>query len=144
MSVVGIASTTGRLGVGAIADRIGTKRDAAMCCMLMAVAFILLITKVPALIWVAAAAFGVAFGGAAPLLPAIIAERIGTEQLATATGMCMTGAFAGAALGPFLGGLIFDVSGTYFWALLLSMGLSIVALIVALRMPPARRETLTR
>ncbi len=48
------------------------------------------------------------------------------------------GGLVGTALGPWLGGLIFDVSGSYLWALLLAAGTSIVSLIIALRIPSAR------
>ncbi len=140
MSAMGIASTTGRFGIGAISDRIGTRRDAAICCILLAVSFILLISKVPALMWVAAVLFGIGYGGSAPLVPAIMAERVGKEQLATSTGIGNMGFFFGAALGPWLGGFIFDISGSYLWALLLSAGVSFAALMIALRIPSARRE----
>jgi MFS family permease len=140
MSAIGIASATGRFGMGAISDRIGTGKDAALCCILMAVSFILLILKIPALMWVAAVLFGMGFGGTAPLIPAIMGEWVGTEKLSTATGICTMGYFAGAALGPWLGGLIFDASGSYLWALILATGVSIVALVLALLTPSPKRE----
>jgi MFS family permease len=140
MSAVGVASATGRFGMGAISDRIGTRKDAALCCILLVASFVLLISKIPALMWVAAVLFGMGFGGTAPLIPAIMGEWVGTEQLSTATGVTTMGYFAGAALGPWLGGLIFDVSGSYLWALLLGAGVSLVALIIALRTPSALRE----
>ena len=140
MSVMGLASTIGRLGMGAISDRMGTKKDAAICCLLLAVSFILLISKIPALMWVAAALGGIGFGGTVPLAPAFMGERVGIDRLSTATAAATMGLFIGAALGPWLGGLIFDTTGGYLWALLLAMGVSIVALIITLRIPPARRE----
>jgi MFS family permease len=142
MSAMGVASTIGRLGIGAISDRIGTKRDTAMCCILLAVSCLLLVTKVPALMWVAAALFGIGFGGSMPLVPAIMGERVGIEQLSTATGVGSIGIFIGAALGPWLGGFIYDVSGSYLWALLLAAGAGIAALIITIRMPSARQEIL--
>jgi MFS family permease len=142
MSAMGVASTIGRLGIGAISDRIGTKRDTAMCCILLAVSCLLLVSKVPALMWVAAALFGIGFGGSMPLVPAIMGERVGIEQLSTATGVGSIGIFIGAALGPWLGGFIYDVSGSYLWALLLAAGAGIAALIITIRMPSARQEIL--
>jgi MFS family permease len=141
MSAMGVASTLGRLAIGAFSDRIGTRRDTAMCCILLAVSCFLLISKVPALMWAAAALFGVGFGGSMPLVPAIMGERVGIEELSTATGVASMGIFIGAALGPWLGGYIFDVSGSYLWALLLSAAACIAALIITLRMPSAGQET---
>ena len=140
MSAMGVASTIGRLGIGAISDRIGTKRDTAMCCILLVVSCLLLVSKVPALMWVAVALFGVGFGGSMPLVPAIMGERVGIEQLSTATGVGSVGIFIGAALGPWLGGFIYDVSGSYLWALLLSAGAGTTAFIITIRMPSARQE----
>ena len=140
MSVMGLASIIGRLGMGAISDRMGAKKDAAICCLLLAVSFILLISKITGLMWVAAALGGIGFGGTIPLAPALMGERVGMDRLSTATGAATMGLLIGAALGPWLGGLLFDTTGRYLWALLLAMGVSIVALIIALRIPSSRRE----
>jgi MFS family permease len=142
MSVMGVASTIGRLVIGAVSDRIGTKTDTVMCCLLLSGSFILFITKIPALMWVAAALGGIGFGGMSPLAPTIMGERVGREQLSMATGAATMGLLVGAALGPWLGGLIFDISQSYLWALLSATGVSIVALIIGIRMPAPRRETL--
>jgi MFS family permease len=140
MSVMGVASTIGRLAMGIISDWMGAKKDAAVCCLLLALSFILLISKIPALMWVAAALFGIGFGGMAPLAVAIMGERVDTDQLSTATGAATMGLLLGATIGPWVGGLIFDTTGSYLWALLLAMLVSIVALIINLSMPPARRK----
>jgi predicted MFS family arabinose efflux permease len=140
MSAMGIASTTGRLGMGAISDRIGTRADAAICYALMFISFALLISKAPILIWVAAILFGIGNGGSIPLIPAIMGERVNIEQLSTAIGVATMAAMMGTALGPWLGGLIFDVSGGYMPALLLAAGASIAALIIILRLPSARNK----
>jgi cyanate permease len=73
-----------------------------------------------------------------------MAERVRIEKLSTASGIVMMGAFIGAAIGPWLGGLIFDISGNYLWALLLSAAASIIALIIALRMPALKRKTIPK
>ena len=135
MSAMGVASTIGRLGMGAVSDRIGTRRDTALCCLFMAVSYLLLISQIPALMWASAVVFGIGFGGVVPLVPALMGERVNIEQLSTATGVGTMGIFIGAALGPWLGGFIFDVSGSYLWALVLSAVASIVALIITLRLP---------
>jgi MFS family permease len=140
MSAIGIASTSGRFFMGTISDKIGSRRDAAICCFLMAVAFILLISKADGLMWVAAVLFGIGYGGCAPLIPAIMVELVGTEELSKLTGIVLMGFFLGSALGPWLAGFIFDISGSYFWALLLAAGVSLAAVIIALRLPSGRQE----
>ncbi|HXY74747.1 MAG TPA: MFS transporter [Dehalococcoidales bacterium] len=140
MSTMGIAGTIGRLGMGVISDRIGNKSYAAICWLLMALSFALFITKQTALLWVAAVPFGIGYGGTIPLPPAIMGERMDTNQLNTATGVGIVGGLIGAAVGPWLGGLIFDVTGHYLWALILGILGCLTGLFIALRIPPPRRN----
>jgi MFS family permease len=135
ISAVGIASIIGRLGIGAFADKIGTKVDAIICCSLLAFSSLLFISQIPALMWIAAVLFGVGGGGTAPLLPAMMGERVSANQLSRATGIGSTGFYIGAAIGPWLGGFIFDVNKSYLWALILAVAAGIIALIFTLRMP---------
>ena len=142
VSAIGVANTTGRFFMGTISDHIGARRDAAICCGLMAVAFILLISKTPALMWVAAVLFGVGYGGSAPLIPAVMVDWVGKEQLSTVTGIGLMGFFVGSAIGPWLAGYIFDVSRSYLWALLLSVAICLAAVIIALRAPSSEGESI--
>jgi len=138
MSIMGVASTIGRLGLGTFSDKIGAKKDAAICCLLIGLSFILLITKSTALMWVAVMIFGVGFGGTVPLAPAIMGERVNNQQLSTATAAASMGMFVGGAVGPWAGGIIFDRTGGYLWALLLGVGISIAAFIIVLCLPPIK------
>ncbi|MBI2853433.1 MAG: MFS transporter [Chloroflexi bacterium] len=138
MSAMGVASATGRLGLGSVSDRIGTKADNVVCCALVAVAFIILpFTHISATMWLAAIAFGVGFGGMAPLIPSLVLERFGTERVAALTGVAMMGNFLGSVAGPWMGGFIFDVFESYLLAFVLSTVFTITALIIALRLPSA-------
>jgi MFS family permease len=67
-------------------------------------------------------------------------ERVATKHLSTSTGIGMMGFYFGSALGPWLGGFIFDVKSSYLWAFILAIVVSIMALIIDLRMHSARRE----
>ncbi len=141
MSVMGIASTTGRLAMGTFSDRIGTRVDSVVCCVCMALSLILLIFKVPVLMWVAVVLFGVGYGGGSPLIPAIVADHFGTKRLATLTGVALVGANLGTAVGPWMGGFIFDITDSYLWALALATAFTIVAMIIALSLPSPTPET---
>ena len=53
-----------------------------------------------------------------PLIPAAIGEIFGQKNVGSVLGICVLGASVGAAIGPVLGGYVFDVSGSYrvaFW-----------------------------
>jgi MFS family permease len=135
MSVMGFASTAGRLGIGTISDRIGARKDAALCCILLGVSFILLLTKISVLMWIAAALFGAGFGGSIPLIPTLMVERVELSQLSTATGVGAMGLNLGATIGPWLAGFIFDVSGHYFWAFVIAAAGCVLALVTVLSLP---------
>lgn len=135
MSVMGVSNTAGRLVMGPISDKIGTKFDSVACSALVAVSLILLMVKTPAAIWISVVLFGIGFGGAAPLIPAMLGERFGTERLATLMGVATTGALIGNALGPWLGGFTFDLTGSYLLALSICSVLATLALGIALWLP---------
>ena len=69
------------------------------------------------------------------MIPAMMHERVGTKHLATATGLASMGTYVGVAIGPWMGGFTFDVSGNYLMALLLSAAFSIIALVITLWLP---------
>ncbi|MBI2853823.1 MAG: MFS transporter [Chloroflexi bacterium] len=140
MSVAGIASIAGRLVMGPISDRISTRADAATCCSLVIIALVLLPLKVEPLMWVAAALFGVGWGGASPLIPAITADYFGTNDLATKTGAFIVAANLGSAAGPWMGGFLFDLTNGYLWSLLLSAVMTTVGLVIVLRLSSPTRE----
>ena len=60
--------------------------------------------------------FGFLWGGGGTMVTALIGDTFGTRSLGTIMGW-MSGAWAlGAAVGPAVGGYIFDASGAYFGA----------------------------
>ncbi len=140
MSVVGITSVAGRLAMGPISDRIGTRADAAVCCSLVITALVLLMFKVESLMWVSVVLFGVGFGGSSPLVTAITGDHFGTKHLAAMTGAILVGGQLGSGIGPWMGGFIFDLTGSYLWALILSAVLTAAGLVIVLRLPPQPKE----
>lgn len=135
MGVMGLASTVGRLAMGVVSYRIGARVDAVICCALVTGSLLLLSLKLPPLMWVSAVVFGIGYGGGAPLMPAIMGQNFGTKHLATMIGAANVGASLGSALGPWMGGFVFDVSNSYLWALALAVAFTIVALLIALGLP---------
>ena len=75
-----------------------------------------------------------------PMIPALMAERVEMEQLSTATGVANMGLYLGAAIGPWSGGIIYDISGSYLWALILGAAMSITALIIVLTLPGVKQH----
>ncbi|KPJ49461.1 MAG: hypothetical protein AMJ38_03300 [Dehalococcoidia bacterium DG_22] len=107
-------SLVGRLGFGWLADYLGKRR-------LLAAAWILqgLGTLVFAGIhspWQAVIfliVFTPGWGGAAPLLPAVLAEYFGLRAFGGIQGVLMATAMLGAIVGPIFAGAVYDVVDSY-------------------------------
>ena len=90
------------------------------------------------MLYLFAIAFGFAYGGYGPIMASLTVDSFGLGKIGIILGVLNIGYGIGAALGPAIGGLIFDASGSYFMAFLsaaLTMG------IVSLLIPLIRRET---
>lgn len=141
MSALGLAGLTGRLGMGALSDRIGVKHSVVAGCALVAAGTLMLSWKPPGpLMWFSVVLFGFGFGSEAPLIPGLMGERYGTRHLGTTTATLLVWNFLGGTVGPWLGGAIFDISNSYTWALLLSAGFAATSLVLAICLRPATQK----
>jgi MFS family permease len=115
--VIGFSSIIGRLAMGAVSDRLGGKLTLGLCLVLQALAMFWLLRATD--IWMLhlfAAAFGFAYGGCVPLLPVIAGEFYELKSIGAIVGVQMLGVAVGGAIGPVLGGRVWDVTGSYFFA----------------------------
>jgi MFS family permease len=91
-----------------------------------------------------AATFGFAYGGVMPLYAVLAREYFGQRILGAVFGAAAMVSSLGMALGPALGGWIFDSFGRYTWLYLGSAAIGLGAVAIALAFPPfpraARRE----
>ncbi len=123
LSVLFVAAFLSRLGFGMLADRIGPVRtlligSVSMAAMLLAFAFT---TSYPGL-FVAALLFGLGFSGIMPCYPLIIRQMFPVAQLGGRIAAQYMFAAGGMALGGWLGGVIFDLTGSYSPAFLVAFG----------------------
>ena len=120
LGLIGIVSIPGRLVIGVISDKTGRKPSAMICGLL----------QVGAMVWVAwaqelwmfylfAIVYGFALGGFDIPVTALIGDIFGLQSLGEIMGVLIIGWGLGAAIGPAIGGLIFDVNKTYFMAFML-------------------------
>ena len=65
---------------------------------------------------------GFTLGGFGTAITVLIGRAFGVDDLGKTLGTLEIGVFIGAAIGPFLGGLIFDTSNSYTLAFLLMAG----------------------
>jgi len=131
MIVIGISSIIGRLVMGAVSDRLGGKRTLVICLVLQVLAMFWLLRATDIwMLYLFAAVFGFAYGGCVPQLPVIAGEIFELKAIGAIVGFQMLGVAIGGAIGPVLGGRIWDVTGNYQLAFMIGGICTIVALIL--------------
>ena len=104
----------GRLFMGGVSDKIGTKRSFYFCLGLGAIMLLYLISVNSAwMMYLFVVLFGFAYGGAVPQMPRMVSELFGLKAMGAIMGVSMLITTLGPALGPVLGGAIFDRTGSY-------------------------------
>jgi MFS transporter, OFA family, oxalate/formate antiporter len=94
------------------------------------------------LLWLHACLFGLTWGARGPAITAKTADLFPGGQLGAILGVITIGSGLGAALGSWGAGFIFDVSGSYELAFILSIAAYLGGVVAfwALRRPPVRRR----
>lgn len=76
-------------------------------------------------IYVASALFGLGYGGILPCYPIIVRELLPAAQAGRRTGLVLLCAGGGMALGSWMGGYVFDLTGTYRNAFLIGVAFNL-------------------
>ena len=138
LSLMGGTTTAGRVLLGTVSDRIGRKVTAIICTLTQAGALVWLIWAQELwMLYLFAVIYGFAYGGIGPCLAALVGDTFGLGKLGAILGVLDVGFGTGAAIGPVVGGLIFDLSGSYFVAFVLG---AVVMVLVTLLVTLVRRE----
>ena len=103
-----------RVASGFIADRLGGLRTLMIGSVLQGVAlFLYLLFDGLASLYVISALFGLFQGGIVPMYAIIVRENFAPGEAGTRVGICIMATVFGMALGGWLSGLIFDLTGSY-------------------------------
>lgn len=130
---LGLMSLVGILIAGPAADAIGNKLPIASTFVLRVIVFVMLLKFKGAVpFWIFSLVFGVTIMATAPLTPTLVSALYGVTHLGFISGFITTLHMLGAGLFSYLGGLIFDRTGSYDLALLISAVLAAVALVCTL------------
>ncbi len=141
LAIIGGISVAGRIIMGIVADRTGSKLAFIIIFVLMAIAlFWLQSARELWMLYLFAIVFGFGYGGESPLRPLIIAELFGLRAHGVIHGAFLIGLTIGGAIGPVMAGKIFDVTNSYQLAFLFSAILAIISLVVVSLLKPTRRE----
>jgi MFS family permease len=136
-SVAGLASFSGKIVCGLVADRVGAKRTLVAGLLIQAVAISLyLVTRDLWGFYAVALAFGFAYGGVMPLYAVVVREYFGQKIMGATFGAVSATATLGMALGPLAGGWLYDGLGSYTWLFIASSGIGLGAVAIALTFRP--------
>jgi len=144
LGIVGGVSILGRIAMGSVSDKIGRRASLLIASLLMAVMMLWLIkARQPWQFYLFSTIFGFGYGSWIPLFPAITADWFGTKSHGTIFGAIMLAPGIGGAIGPLLGGYIFDTTGSYDIAIIIGAAVLFVAAACsfALKAPQARKPT---
>jgi len=141
ISAIGIGGVVGRLSSGIVSDRIGRLPSLLGVFALQVLAFVAFAAaRGIGVLWFAAVMFGFSYGGGVALLPALCGDLFGRAHVAAIVGVIFAVAASPAAIGPYVAGWLFDVTGNYGAAFLCSAALNAGALAltwVLMRRPAA-------
>ena len=136
----------GTIVTGTLSDYIGREVSAIMAYgfSIVGVVCALFITNSSQhlLLWLHACLFGLTWGARGPAITAKTADLFPGAQLGAILGVITIGSGLGAALGSWGAGIIFDLSGSYELAFILSIIAYLCGVVAfwALRRPPVRRH----
>ena len=132
ISIIGVVSIAGRLTMGSASARIGTANTLIICISLCIAALAwLLFSKSIVQFYIFAVVFGFSYGGEIPLIPLFIGEFFGVRAMAALIGLLLFSGNVIGAIGPLLGGKIFDLTASYRCAFATALVAAVMALLTA-------------
>ena len=140
-SMEGVAGLGGRVLFGLLADRYGAKPVlvAGLAVQGVAAAAYLQANQLTGF-YAVAIVFGIAYGGTMPLYASLAREAFGPRILGSVLGAAGMLSSLGMALGPLIGGWLYDRYGSYTWLYIGSMALGLAAAAIALQFPSVPRK----
>jgi MFS family permease len=143
-SLEGLAGMGGRLVFGLLGDRFGAARTLVVALLAQAVVVLgYLFARKLGSFYTVAALFGFTYAGVMPLFAVIARDNFPLRMMGTVIGGTTMASSAGMALGPVLGGLIYDSFSSYAWLFIGAFALGIGSFLAALaftRLPGRRLQ----
>jgi MFS family permease len=132
-SVEGLAGLGGRVAFGFLGDRFGAKRVLVSGLLLQAFgALAYFFVRELSAFYAVAALFGFIYAGVMPLYAVLARENFPLRMMGTVIGGTTMASSLGMALGPVLGGLIYDTFSSYAWLFIGAFSLGIASFLAAL------------
>jgi MFS family permease len=147
LAMIGLFNIVGSLGMGWAVGRWRMKSLLALLYATrgLAVLVFLLAPKTPAVMLIFAAVMGVTFLSTVPPTVGLVAKMFGTTNMAMLFGVVMLSHQVGGFLGAYLGGYVFQATGSYDWVwymdIVLAAGAALVNLPIREALLPPRAGT---
>jgi len=143
LGAIGLASIFGRFFFGWLSDQIRDPKYSALLGYLIMASgmYILLNTSTIGTLYAYALVFGFGYGSLAPMMPVLLSDRFGRDVLGSSYGLLtFFTAGVGGSIGPVLGGIIYDKTGSYDYAWRLNIVVLIFISILMLFLKPKKRD----
>lgn len=135
--MAGLGGLFGRIAFGLIADRIGARPTLIAGLTLQGTSILLWLADGGlAGFYATALVFGFAYGGVMPLYAILVRESFPGRIMGGVFGVVVMVSFFGMAVGPWLGGFVFDTFGNYAWLHLVSAAFGLAAAGIACAVRP--------
>jgi MFS family permease len=133
LATIGGASVAGKILLGRMADRIGSRQAFLIGFTLMLAALLMvLLAKGELILYPSGALFGFAFGGCVASESPLVAELFGLTSHGLILGTIAFSFLLGGATGPLLLGHTFDVTGNYQWGFIACAATSFAGLLLTI------------
>ena len=147
LGAVSLLGIPGQILLGHLSDRIGREWVWAASCLGFAICFAALIAlaHVPTLllVYVMVLAQGARGYGLTSIMGAVVVEIFQGKHYGSIFGTIMLAALAGGAAGPWVTGLLHDLSGNYTIAFAIGIGTSILSAVAIWRASPRKIRTVS-
>jgi len=139
--VLAIFNALGRVFAGFLSDKLGRSRAMMLVFFVQAINMFLFtfFTSVPVLM-IGSAVAGIAYGAVFSLFPTTTAEYFGMKNLGVNYGMIFTGWGIAGVVGPMIGGMVADKTGSYSYGYIVAGVFLVIATVMVrfLKAPKAR------
>ena len=143
-SLEGLAGMGGRLVFGLLGDRFGAARVLVLALLAQAIVVLgYVLARQLGSFYAVAGLFGFTYAGVMPLFAVIARENFPMRMMGTVIGSTTMASSLGMALGPVLGGLIYDTFSSYAGLFIGAFSLGIGAFLAALAFMRLPRRQLT-
>jgi OFA family oxalate/formate antiporter-like MFS transporter len=136
LAVLGGVSVLGRIALGSLGEKIGTRNSLMYLLLFQMVTMLWLgVSKVPWMLWTFSVLFGFSYGGLASIFPLITAEYFGLLSMGSIFGLILLGATLGGVIGPWVAGYLFDMTQKYSSGFLVGAGSMGTGVVLSLQLP---------